>query len=337
MKTKLVASLILSTLGAAPAAATNDFFENRQIRVIVGTAPGGSYDVYARLMTPHFARHLHAKPPTFIIQNMAGAGSMVAMNFLYNVAPKDGTVIGAMNPAALVEPLFNPGLAKYDPRKFSWIGSAARDTEVILATDVSGITKFDDLFQKELVTGSTGAAAFASMLPRLVNNVIGTRMKVIEGYGGASAIILAMTSGEVQGYGSASYTGTKNSFPHLLESGKIRVIAQYGLSGNKELAHVPLIIDFAKTDAERLAFRLMLSGQELGRPYMAPPGIPPAILAAYRAAFNNMVKDDIFLKDVAKRRLVVDPLNAEQALAVVEGIAGTPTEIVQKVKKILGR
>ena len=344
MRSKLRACLFLATLsalgaqGAAAASAPpNDFFAGRQIRVIIGTDAGGAYDVYARLMAPHFARILHPNQPTLVMQNMAGAGSMVAMNFLYNVAPKDGTVIGAMNPAALVEPLFNPDHAKYDPRKFSWIGSGARDTEVILATDVSGVTKFEDLFAKELVTGSTGAAAFASMLPRLVNSIIGTRMKVIEGYKGASAIIFAMTNGEVAGYGSASYTGTKNSFPQLLETGKIRVIAQYGLSGNKELADVPLIINFAKTDEEREAFRLMLSGQEVGRPFMAPPGVPPAVLGAYRDAFQRLVNDETFRTEMTTRRLVVDPLDAEKTLAIVEGVMNTSPAVVQEVKQILGR
>lgn len=336
----LASGLVPAFSGSALASgvAPNDFFANRQVRVIIGTDAGGAYDVYARLMAPHFARHLHpTASPTLVMQNMAGAGSMVAMNYLYNVAPKDGAVIGAMNPASLVEPLFNPDHAKYDPRKFGWIGSGARDTEVILATDVSGITKFDDLFQKELVTGSTGAAAFASMLPRLVNSVIGTRMKVIEGYKGASAIILAMTNDEVSGYGSASYTGTKNSFPQLLESGKIKVIAQYGLSGNKELADVPLIINFAKTDEERAAFRLMLSGQEVGRPYMAPPGIPPAILASYRAAFQALMADATFRTEMTTRRLVVDPLDSEKTLSIIDGLMNTSPGVVQKVKKILGR
>ncbi len=331
----LTVSSVHGALAVTPSA--NEFFANRQIRVIIGTDAGGAYDVYARLMAPHLARQLHPKSPTLVLQNMPGAGSMVAMNYLYNVAPKDGTVIGAMNPAALVEPLFNPAHAKYDPRKFSWIGSAARDTEVILATDISGVSKFEDLFKKELVTGSTGAAAFASMLPRLVNSVIGTRMKVIEGYKGASAIILAMTNGEVQGYGSASYTGTKNSFPQLLESGKLRVIAQYGLSGNKDLANVPLIINFAKTDEEREAFRLMLSGQEVGRPYMAPPGISPAILASYRDAFQRVVNDKTFRSEMISRRLVVDPLDADQTLTVVKGVMNTSPAVVSKVKKILGR
>jgi tripartite-type tricarboxylate transporter receptor subunit TctC len=318
--------------------AQSNFFANRQIRVIIGTDAAGAYDVYARLLAPHFARRLNTSaPPTLVMQNMAGAGSMVAMNFLYNVAPKDGTVIGAMNPASLVEPLFNPAHAKYDPRKFSWIGSAARDTEVILATDVSGVTKFDDLFHKELLTGSTGAAAFASMLPRLVNSVIGTRMKVIEGYKGASAIIMAMVNGEVQGYGSASWTGTNNTFPHLLESGKIRVIAQYGLSPNKALDNVPLIINFAKTDEERQAFQLMLSGQEVGRPYMAPPGIPGDVLAAYRAAFVALMKDEAFLNEMTARKLTVDPLDAEATVAVVNQIMNTPASVVSKVKTILGR
>ncbi|MBX9759531.1 MAG: hypothetical protein K2Y29_12225 [Beijerinckiaceae bacterium] len=321
----------------AEGAPQGGFFANRQIRVIIGTDAGGAYDVYARIMAPFFARSLNAAPPTLVMQNMAGAGSMVAMNYLYNVAPKDGTVIGAMNPAALVEPLFNPEHAKYDPRKFEWIGSGARDTEVILATDVSGVTKFADLFERELVTGSTGAAAFASMLPRLVNNIVGTRMKVIEGYKGASAIIMAMVNGEVQGYGSASWTGTNNSFPHLLETGKLKVIAQYGLSSNKALQDVPLIISFAKNDEEREAFRLMLSGQEVGRPFMAPPGAPPEIMSAYRSAFSRLMKDEAFLSEMNSRKLVVDPLSAQETLSVVSGIMNTSTPVISKVKTILGR
>lgn len=337
MRLRSLALTIAVALTSSAATAQTEFFAGAQLRIVVGTDVGGSYDVYARAVVPHLVRHLHSTPPTLVVQNMAGAGSMIAMNYLYTVAPKDGTTIGAMNPAGLVEPLFNPGIAKYDSTKFVWFGSLARDTEVILASGGSGIARFDDLFTKELVTGSTGAAAFASMLPRLVNTLVGTRMKVIEGYKGSSAIILAMESGEVSGYGSASWTGAKNTYPHLLESKKINVIAQYGLSPRSDLEGVPLVISYAKTDDDRAAFRLMLSGQELGRPYMAPPGIPDAIAKAYRAAFAALLKDDVFLKDMAARKLAVDPVAPDDALALVQGLMMTPPEIVAKVKTILGR
>lgn len=334
-RTLALAALVLAMLPRT--AAASDFFSGAQIRVIIGTDAAGTYDVYARAIAPHLARHLHKTPPTLIMQNMAGAGSMIAMNYLYTVAPKDGTTIGAMNPAGLVEPMFNPASAKYDPTRFVWLGSLARDTEVVLASGTSGITRFDELMTKELVTGSTGASAFASMLPRLVNNLIGTRMKVVEGYKGASAIVMAIENGEVAGYGSASWSGTKTTFPHLLESKRLNVIAQYGLSPRKELDGVPMVIEFAKTEEDRAALRLMLTGQEIGRPYMAPPGIPDELAAAYRTAFGKLVKDEAFLKDMEAKRLPVDPLDADQTLALVKGILGTPPEVVARVKSILGR
>ncbi len=191
--------------GAVDASAqqASGFFDGRQIRVIVGADAGWGYDTYGRFVARHLGNHLPGKTATFVVQNMAGAGSIIAMNYLYNVAPKDGSALGGVNPGSIPEPLFSPDKAKYDPRQFAWIGSVMRDTEVILAWHESPIKKFDDLFTIEMLSGSTGGSSAASTLPRLINGLLGTRLKLIEGYKGANDIVLAMERGEVQGYGSA--------------------------------------------------------------------------------------------------------------------------------------
>lgn len=315
----------------------SDFFNNRQIRLIVGADAGGGYDTYARVVSSHLARHLPSMGATIVVQNMPGAGSLVALNYIYNIASKDGSVIAAINPNSISEPLFSPDKAKYDSRKLGWIGSVARDTEVILAGEKSGISRFEDLFEKEFLAGSTGGASAASTLPRLLNGILGTKIKLVEGYKGANNIIFAILAGEVNGYGSASWSGMRNSHQELFNSGKLKVVAHYGASAIPSLSGVPSVISYAKTDEQRAVFLLMLSSQETGRPFLTPPDVPRSVLDSYRTAFKLLVKDSAFLSEMKTRMLDVDPLDGEQTQRVVDGIFATQSQVVQHVRKLLDR
>lgn len=333
--TVLGALSLLTLNNVAVAQNPTEFFKSREIRIVVGADAGGGYDNYARILARHLGNQLPGKSAVFVVQNMPGAGSIVAMNHLYNVAPKDGSTLGAINPGAIAEPLLNPESAKYDPRKMHWLGSIMRDTEVILVWHTSPIDKLDKLFELEMLAGSTGGSSAASTLPRLINGLLGTKIKLIEGYKGANEIVLAMERGEVQGYGSSSWSGTRNSQQRLLNEKKIRIIGQYGLSPHPDLSEVPIVMDYAKTDEQRSALRLMLTRQELGRPFVLPPGTPDPIVAAYRKAFEDMVKDEGFVTEIKSRMLDLQPMTGAETAAMVDGIFAAQPAVVERVKAIL--
>jgi tripartite-type tricarboxylate transporter receptor subunit TctC len=330
--TTLAGFASLATNGAAQS--TEAFFKGKDIRVIVGAEAGGGYDAYARLMVRHYGNFIPGKPD-FIVQNMPGAGSVLAMGHLYNVAPKDGSVIGAINPGGIAEPLINPDSAKYDSRAFAWIGSLMRDTEVIVAWHDTPISSFEELFDKELIVAGTGGAS--SILPKLINGVLGTKFRIVEGYKGANSGFLAMERGEVEGLGSSSWSSIKTTQTAMLDGKKLKFLAQYGLVPHPDIQGIPTVINYAKTDDQRAALRLMLTRQEVGRPYMAPPGTPAPIVAAYRTAFDAMVKDAAFIEELNARKFDLQPLNGDETAAMIAGIFTAPGNVVQQVRDILGR
>jgi tripartite-type tricarboxylate transporter receptor subunit TctC len=208
-----------------------------------------------------------------------------------------------------------------------------RDTEAILASQSTKVKKFDDLFTTEMIVGSTGGASAASTLPRLINETLGTKLKVVEGYKGANEIVLAVERGEVDGYGSASWSGVKR-IPSI-ESKKIIAVGQYGLEPHPDLIGVPRVIEFAKTDEHRAIFRMMLTRQEIGRPFLLPPGTPPGILEAYRKGFEKMAADPAFIAEMKSSNLELQPMTGAVTEKLVASIFETPEPIVNKVKAIL--
>jgi tripartite-type tricarboxylate transporter receptor subunit TctC len=316
----------------AKAQSAEAFFNDRQVRIVVGADTGGGYDTYARVVARYLAAHMPGKT-TFVVQSMPGAGSIVAMSHLFNRAEKDGSVIGAINPGAVVEPLLKPESAKYDSRSFGWIGNLMRDTEVILASQAVSVKKIDDLLVTEMVVGSTGGASAASTLPRLINEILGTKLKVVEGYKGANEILLAVERGEVEGYGSASWSGVKRN--RAIESKKIIVVGQYGLEPHPDLIGVARVVDFAKTDEHRAMLRMMLTRQEIGRPFLLPPGTPAGILEAYRKGFEKMAADPAFIAEMQSLNLELHPMTGAVTEKLVSTIFETPDAVVNKVKAIL--
>jgi tripartite-type tricarboxylate transporter receptor subunit TctC len=329
------AVLLLAAMfsSAAVGQSAESFFKDRQVRMVVGSETGGGYDSYARLLIKHLPRHLPGTT-NFVAVTMPGVGSLIAMNHLYNLAPKDGSVIGAINPGGIAEPLLHPDNAKFDSRRFQWIGSTMRDTEVIVVAADAPIRTFEDLFSKELIVAGTGGAG--STLPLLLNGILATKFKVIQGYKGSTSGYLAMQSGEVQGLGSSSWSSIKTTQTALLEGKKIRILAQYGLSPNVDLKDVPTVMDFATTDEQKAAFRMMLTRQDIGRPYLAPPGVPAPVMAAYRKAFQDTMADPEFVSEMRARQFDLDPITAEEIARLIDGIYAAPPELVARVNRILG-
>jgi tripartite-type tricarboxylate transporter receptor subunit TctC len=321
-------------LATAPAAAQDMPWKGKPITMVLGSAPGGGYDTFARTIAPHLGRHLPGRP-TIIIQNMPGAGSLLATNHLYNVAARDGSVIAGLNPQLATEPLVRPERAKYDPRKLSWIGSALRETHVALAWHTSPVKTFDDVFKHELIVAGSGGAT--DTFPLFLNSLLNTKFKVIAGYKGTRQGMLAMERGEATGNGGTTWASLKATQGQWLKEGKIRVILQYGLSKHPELPNVPWIYDYAKSAEDKAAMNLVFARQEFGRPYAGPPELPPAILALYRQAFDATMKDPAFLADAEKRKLDLDPITGDAIQKLVDNLYTAPPAVIERVKDILAK
>ena len=328
-----LAGAVLSIVGVDAASAQETSFKGKQITLLVGTTAGGGYDTFTRTIAPHLRRHVPGQP-NVVVQNMPGAGSVVLANYLSNVAPKDGTSIGNVNPQVVIEPLMRPDRVKYDPTKMAWIGSALRETHVSIAWYTTQIKTFDDLFHTQLVVAGTGGAT--DTFPTFVNGLLGTKFKIIDGYPGMKEGMLAMERGEVEGNGGITWASAKATIGEWLATKKVRVFVQYGLSKHPELPDVPWIYDYAKSSDDRAAMNMVFARQEYGRPYVAPPGVAPALVETLRRAFDATMKDPEFLADAEKRKLDIDPITGEQVQDIIADLFRTPPAVVERVKKILG-
>src|SRR6516165_7836594 len=305
-----LAIALLVLLGSARAQA--QFFKHKSIDLYIGYSDGGGYDLYARVLARHLNKHVPGTP-TIVPRNMEGAGSMRLANWLYSVAPKDGTAIGTVSRAAAFERLLGrPGIA-FDARPLSWIGSANDEVSVCISWYSSGVATFGDLLQKELIVGAAGSGSDDDQFPRVLNGLFGTKMRVINGYPGGNEIVLAMERGEVNGRCGYSWSSIKTTHPEWLEGHKINLLAQFATSKHPDLPEVPLVTELATTDEQRSILRLILARQALGRPFLAPPEIPGDRVAALRAAFMETMKDPEFLADADKLKLEIRSLSGAQA------------------------
>ena len=328
--TALVSAALLSVTSANAQSTVS--FKGKTIRVIVGASAGGGFDAYARIIAAHLSGHLPGNP-VILVQNMAGAGSLTAANYVTNVAPKDGTVIGALNPLIVTNALVYPDRFKFDARRVKWIGSALRETHVATAWRTSKIARFDDVFRTEFVVAGSGGTT--NTYPVLLNSVLGTRFKVVSGYPGTAEGNLAMERGEVEGVGAITWASVKATQARSLANRDLRILVQFGLKKHPEIPDVPWIFDYARKDSDRAALALVLSTQEFGRPYLVAEGVPDATVAALRNAFDDTMKASDFRADAKKRGLDLEPTTGAEIQSTVETIYKTSPEIITRVAKIL--
>ena len=328
---------LLAMAGAVPAHAEDPaaFFKGRDVFMEVGYSPGGAYDVYARAVARFLGRHIPGNP-TVIVKNMEGAGSLRLANWLYNVAPKDGAQIGTIGRGIAFDPLLGkPGLC-FDALKFNWLGSANNEVSVCVAFEGrAGITKFDDLRTKEMTVGGTGASADTDQFPRVVNGVLGTKMKVVSGYPGGNDIVLAMERGELQGRCGWSWSSVKATHGSWITEKKLNILVQLSLQKHPDLPDIPLVIDLAKTDEDRQILKLIFARQVMGRPFLAPPGIPPERAEALRKAFMATMTEPAFIADAEKSQLEVNPVAGDDLQKLVAEIYRTPPEVAKKAAQLL--
>jgi tripartite-type tricarboxylate transporter receptor subunit TctC len=326
---------VLLTGSCAQAQTPSDFYKGKNVELYIGYSVGGGYDIYARLLAKHMGKHIPGNP-NVLPKNMEGAGSLRLANWLYNVAPKDGTAFGIIGRGTGFDPLLGRSKgAQFDATKYNWLGSANDEVSVCVAWHTSGIRRFEELLSKELTVGGTGAAADTDQFPRIINGMLGTKFKIVTGYPGGNDIGLAMERGEVNGRCGWSWSSVKATHQKWLDEKKINILVQLALEKHPDLPDVPLITELASSDEQRAILKLIFARQVMGRPFLAPPGLPPERVAALRKGFLDTMKDKDFLADAEKAQLEITPVAGEDIQRLVIDTHKTPPEIAKKAGDLL--
>lgn len=323
----LAAFVVCASAGSAPAAD----FSGKTITVVSSFAPGGGYDTYGRLFAAQLSQHLPGRPAV-IVKNMPGAGGLLGANYLFKVAPGDGTMVGLVPQTVVIAQVLGGSTVKFDARKFNWIGRINSNVEVEQTWYTSGIHTIADAKSLPVVVAGTGPDSSSVVFPRLLNDTLGTRFKVVAGYSGVSMAALAMERGEVQGM-VRPWSVTKTMRPEWLRDKKINLIVQYAGKRHPELKDVPAVVDLAENESQRKIFALYASGSDIGRSIAAPPGLPADIVQALRSAFDETMKDPAFLAGITTNALDFDPLDGSELQSVVQRAAAVPPDLIDAARK----
>jgi tripartite-type tricarboxylate transporter receptor subunit TctC len=311
-----------------------DFYKGRQIKISVGFSPGGSSSLYAQSLARHMGKYL-AGSPTFVVQHMPGAGGLVAANYVYNNAARDGSEFAITSRTAALEPLLGNQNARFDPLKFNWIGNANIENSVCVAWHTAAVKTAEDVFTSELIVGGASSAAQEVMFPRALNKLLGTKFKIVTGYPGSTEILLAMERGETQGFCGIGWTFVKLRKADWLKEKKINILFQMALEKHPEIPDVPAILDYARSAEDRQVLELLFAPQEMGRPFFAPPGIPAERVRALRTAFVQTLKDPAFLEEAEKQGIEVQPVTGEDIHKLLERIYGAPKQVIDRAKAMV--
>lgn len=321
----------------SPAAAQDPgaFYKGRQITIIVGSSAGGGYDTYARLVARHMGKHIPGAP-VMVVQNMPGAGGNVSANYLYNVAPKDGTAIGAFQSGVILEPLLGKTPVKHDPSRFIYLGSANDDIYICIGRADAPVKSFKDAFTTDMLMAASQSSSTADY-PMVINAVLGTKFKVITGYPGSREISLAVERGEAHGACGLAWPSISVTQQGWFDSGRVQVLLQTHQTGHPDLnaKGVPLAHTFAKTDEERAMLDLFFSQSRFGRPFVISPDVPADRAALLRKAFAATLADAELLAEAGKARLDVVPVSGQEVQDLVKKVYASPPAIIAKTKKAI--
>lgn len=318
---------------AATAGAQEEFYKNKTVRMVIAGGAGGGYDLYARLLSQHMIKHIPGAP-TIVNQNMPGAAGITATNWAAKIAPKDGSVIVATYHVLLLEPLFGNTAADYDPTQFEWLGSIGKQQNICITWHTSSVKTIEQARDREVTVSSTGASGHTTLIPRMLNTILGTKFKVIGGYQTAESR-LAVERGEVDGICGLSWTTLKTSSPEWVNGNRMNMLVQTGARPMHDLPNVPLLIDYVKTPDDRQVLNLIAAPDDMGRPFFMPPGTPKPIVAVMRKAFDAAMADKAFLDDAAKRQMEVDPLTGEEMERMLKGAYTTPKQLVERAVALM--
>jgi tripartite-type tricarboxylate transporter receptor subunit TctC len=323
----------LSGVSAAGADSSADFYRGRTVSVIVGFEPGSGNDLLTRLIAKFMGEQMPGKP-TFVVQNMPGVGGLKAANFLYNVAPRDGSAFGFIGRTALLAPLLNPESASFDAQKFNWLGSASKTVVLGLSWYTSSVKTLSDATERELIVGSPTATSEETWLTMLCNTTLGTKFKIVTGYP-ETQLELAMERGEIAGQIGVSYDSLLTTHPDWIRQRKVNLLLQSGFEKDQRLLDVPLAIDGAKAPADRQLMEFLFSIYEIARPFVAPPEVPAERIGALRNAFMATVREPRFLAEAAKAGIEISgPTASDRMTEIIAKAYATPDSTVARARQL---
>jgi len=323
-----LACALAASTGAAQAA--DDFYKGKTITMIIGGNAGDGYDLYARFLGQYLTKHVPGNPRV-VPQNMPGAGTLVAANYLYEVAAKDGTVVGTVGGGTATAQLFRTPNIRIDPRRYGWIGSLNSEVGLVLAWHTTPFKTFKDLLDNEFVVGGGGPTSGTVIFPLVLNRVIGTKFKIIPGYKGTGAIALAVERGEVQGTGSWHYSSLLANRPHWLTDNLVRPLLQLSLQKHPRFPDVPHIPEIAKDKETLQVLNLVFARQAMGRPFLLPPGAPEAATRILRTAFDTIIKDPAFLAEAERRKMdLTNPMSGKEIHALLDELYSQSPAVIDK-------
>lgn len=325
--------LALATTGLR-AESVEEFYKGKQIRAIIGYSVGGGYDTYTRVLAAHMGKHIPGNP-TVVPENMPGAGSLKAANYLFNVAPKDGTAIGTFARGLPMEPLIGGSATHFDASTFSWLGSITDESSVCITGADSKVTNWDQAKATEFTVAGEGSGSDPDIFATMLKNLFGVKMRLVTGYPGTNEMTMAIERGEVDGRCGWSWAVLKATKAQEMKEGKLHPILQLSLHEIKDLPGVPNVMAITTTDQQRDILRLVLARQVIGRPYAAPPGIPQERLDALRKAFDETMKDPAFIADAKKAGLEVEPVGGVEVEKLIRGLYALPKEEIEKARKVI--
>ena len=325
-------ALLGASLASTPSRANDGveaFYSQTPLTLIVSTSAGGGVDAYSRLLARHLGRHIPGNPK-IVVQNMPGAAGLKAAHFLYNIAAKDGSVIGHVQRGVLIEPLFGKAEINFDATKVGWIGSLNTEWAIGIAGGKSGLGSLDDAFRQEFPVAAEGPTASDYIYTSVLNGVLGTRFKIVSGYSGKPEELLAIERGEVAGLMGWAASSAQALVQQKIDSGELKVIASFAPTRRPGYENVPTVYEYAKTDEDRQVLDFMFGPQVFGRPHFAPPGVPSERVTALRRAFDATMRDEAFLADAKKSGMDLDPFSGEEIEKRIGALYATPSEIVAR-------
>jgi tripartite-type tricarboxylate transporter receptor subunit TctC len=328
----VVACTCLLGPGAGHAQSVEEFYRGKTVNMIIGYPPGGSNDVYARTVARHIGKHIPGNP-NVVPRNMPGAGSLVAANHIFNVAPKDGTVLGLVAPTAPLEEKLGAPNIKFKASEFNWIGRVAPGVNITFVMGRSPVKTIKDAFEKVALLGASGRSSTVAIYPSVLNNVVGTKFRLVLGYEGSVAAMLAMERGEVDGH-STSIEAVRSVHPDWLSERKVNVLVQYALKRHPEFPDVPTSVELGRNPEEVQILRVVANATEVGKLVLSPPGQPAERVTALRRAFDATVRDPEFAAELKAMRVDLGPMPGEELQKLVEEVGSVSPAIIDKVKAI---
>jgi tripartite-type tricarboxylate transporter receptor subunit TctC len=329
-----VAGIVLGAAPSAYAQGVADFYKGKTIQIMVGFGAGGGYELYARQLGRYFGKHIPGQP-SVVVQNMEGASSVRAANYVYAGSPKDGTIIAAVNQNAPMYQLLGGAGARFEAEGLQWLGSMTNSNGTLYTWDASGIKTLDDAKRREVPLGAVGTQSDSFIYPTIINELLGTKFKPINGYAGTAQIHLAMERGEVAGRGGNSWASVQSSNKDWLDQGKIHILVQVGFQKEPELPDVPLLLDLVKGEEAVGIVKVMSLPTAIGYGHWVAPGVPADRLEALRDAYAATMKDPEFLKDADKQSMLVRAQTGDQVQALVRQATAAPKSALARTAKIL--